>query len=67
MHYFYADDGRIIMPPKEFEPRLKGAFPAFSKLLGQCNLGVSAEEVTSLVIPYYIKERFDTLRKTQAD
>ena len=29
---------------------------------GQCNLGLTASEVTSLVIPYSIKERLDTLR-----
>ncbi len=34
MYHFYADDGRILTPPKELEPQLKGAFPAFTKLLG---------------------------------
>ena len=29
---------------------------------GQCNLGITAEEVTKLVIPYCIKERLDVLR-----
>ncbi len=29
---------------------------------GQCNLGITAEEVTSLVIPYAARERLDMLR-----
>ena len=29
---------------------------------GQCNLGMTAEEITTLVIPYCIKERFDIFR-----
>ena len=29
---------------------------------GQCNLGITAEEVTNLVVPYCMKERLDTLR-----
>ena len=32
---------------------------------GQCNLGMTAEEVTTLVIPYCIKERFDIFRNSE--
>lgn len=92
MYHFYADDGRILTPPKELESQLKDAFPAFSKLLGHLRLfymtdeiwdgqsslvfksdreqisavtflSLTAEEVTSLVIPYCVKERLDALRK----
>jgi hypothetical protein len=31
---------------------------------GQCNLGITAEEVTSLVIPYAAKERLDLMRSS---
>lgn len=31
---------------------------------GQCNLGITAEEVTKLVIPYCMKERLDILRNS---
>jgi hypothetical protein len=31
---------------------------------GQCNLGMTAEEVTSLVIPYCMKQRFDIYRNS---
>lgn len=31
---------------------------------GQCSLGMTAEEVTSLVIPYCMKERFDIFRNS---
>ena len=31
----------------------------------QCNLGMTAEEVTALVIPYCAKERFDTTNEVQ--
>ena len=34
-----------------------------SHYAGQCNLGITAEEVTKLVIPYCMKERLDILRK----
>lgn len=31
---------------------------------GQCNLGITAEEVTNLVVPYCMKERLDILRNS---
>ena len=31
---------------------------------GQCNLGLTAEEVTNLVVPYCMKERLDILRNS---
>jgi hypothetical protein len=34
-----------------------------SHYAGQCNLGISAKEVTALVIPYCMKERLDFFRK----
>jgi len=33
-----------------------------SHYAGQCNLGINAEEVTKLVIPYCMRERLDILR-----
>jgi len=46
-------DGRILTPPEELEPRLKSAFPAFSKLLGHIRWIYVADEIwdgkTSLV------------------
>ena len=45
MYHFHADDGRILTPPKELEPRLKGAFPAFSKLLGHIRFNYVADEI----------------------
>ena len=40
-----ADDGRILTPPKELEPLLKGAFPAFYKLLGHMCWFYMADEI----------------------
>jgi len=40
-----ADDGRITTPPTELEPLLKGAFPAFVKLLGHMRLFYMADEI----------------------
>jgi hypothetical protein len=42
--HFYADDGRILTPPKELEPQLKGAFLAFSKLIGHGKAGIRQVE-----------------------
>ena len=53
MFHFYADDGRILTPPKELEPQLKGAFSAFSKLVGHIRFFYVVDEIwdgkTSLV------------------
>jgi hypothetical protein len=43
--HFYADDRRILTPPKELEPQLKGAFPAFSKILGHIRFFYMADEI----------------------
>jgi len=40
-----ADDGRILTPPKELEPLLKDAFPAFYKLLGHMRWFYMADEI----------------------
>ncbi len=45
MYYFYADDGRILTPPKELEPLLKGSFLAFSNLLGHIRFFYMADEI----------------------
>ncbi len=45
MNHHYADDGRILTPPKELEPLLKGSFPAFSKLLGHIRFFYVADEI----------------------
>lgn len=45
MFHFYADDGRILTPPKELEPQLEGAFLAFIKLLGHIRFFYMADEV----------------------
>ncbi len=37
-----------------------------SHFAGQCNLGITAEEVTCLAVPYCMKERLDFIRKMQA-
>ena len=53
MDHFFADDGRILTPPKELEPLLKTSFPAFSKLLGHIRFFYIADEIwdgkTSLI------------------
>jgi hypothetical protein len=41
----YADDGRVLTPPHELEPLLKGSFPAFSKLLGHIRLFYMVDEI----------------------
>jgi len=45
MYHFYADDGRILTPPNELEPQLKGAFLAFSKLLGHIRFFYVTDEI----------------------
>ena len=45
MYHFYADDGRILTPPQELEPQLKGSFPAFSKLIGHIRFFYIADEI----------------------
>lgn len=45
MKHIYADDGRILTSPKELEPLLKGAFSAFSKLLGHIRFFYMADEI----------------------
>jgi len=45
MYHFHADDGRILTPPIKLEPKLKGAFPAFSKLLGHVRFNYVADEI----------------------
>ncbi len=45
MYSFYADDGRILTPPRELEPQLRGAFQAFSKLLGHIRFFYMADEI----------------------
>ena len=45
MLHHYADDGRILTPPKELEPLLKNSFSAFSKLLGHIRFFYMADEI----------------------
>ncbi|MDD4429762.1 MAG: hypothetical protein PHG64_15415 [Paludibacter sp.] len=45
MKHITADDGRILTPPKESEPLLKDAFPAFYKLLGHIRFFYVADEI----------------------
>ncbi|MDD4295538.1 MAG: hypothetical protein PHC69_01085 [Ruminiclostridium sp.] len=45
MKLITADDGRILTPPKESEPLLKDAFPAFYKLLGHIRFFYVADEI----------------------
>ncbi len=45
MYCFHADDGRILTPPQELEPRLKDSFPAFSKLIGHIRFFYVADEI----------------------
>ncbi len=53
MKHFTADDGRILTPPTELEPLLKGSFPAFFNLLGHIRFFYVADEIwdgkTSLI------------------
>lgn len=45
MLHHYADDGRVLTPPKALEPLLKSAFAAFSKLLGHIRFFYMADEI----------------------
>jgi len=45
MANFFSNDGRILTPPKELKPLLKGAFPAFFKTLGHIRFFYVADEV----------------------
>jgi len=45
MFHFHANDGRILTPPKELEPMLRGAFPAFFNLLGHIRFFYVADEI----------------------
>ncbi|GHU83483.1 hypothetical protein AGMMS50284_7120 [Clostridia bacterium] len=45
MKHIQADDGRILTPPKELKPLLKGAFPAFIALLGHIRFFYVADEL----------------------
>ena len=45
MKHFTTDDGRILTPPKELEPLLKGSFPAFFNLLGHIRFFYVADEI----------------------
>jgi len=45
MKGFTTPDGRILTPPKELKPLLKGAYPAFFKLLGHIRFCYVADEL----------------------
>ena len=45
MLHQYADNERILTPPKELELLLKGSFPAFIKLLGHIRFFYMADEI----------------------
>ncbi|MDR1465277.1 MAG: hypothetical protein LBJ11_08275 [Oscillospiraceae bacterium] len=45
MKHIYAADGRILTSPKELETLLKGAFLAFSQLLGHIRFFYVADEI----------------------
>lgn len=45
MLHHYADDGRILTPPKELQPMLKGAFSSFARLLGHIRFFYVADEI----------------------
>ena len=45
MLHQYAYDQRILTPPKELEPLLKGLFPAFIDLLGHIRFFYMADEI----------------------
>jgi len=41
----YADDGRVMTPPIELEPLLKGSFSAFSEIIGHIRFFYIADEI----------------------
>jgi len=45
MIHHYADDGRILTPPKELEPMLKGSFSAFIKIVGHIRFFYVVDEI----------------------
>lgn len=45
MKHITSNDGRILTPPKELEPLLKGAFSAFFKTLGYIRFFYVADEI----------------------
>lgn len=45
MAVLYANDGRILTPPKNLEPLLKNAFPAFFALIGHIRFFYVADEI----------------------
>ncbi len=45
MKHFTTDDGRILTPPKELKPLLKGSFPAFYNLLGHIRFFYVTDEM----------------------
>ena len=45
MNHHYAEDGRIMTPPKELEPILKASFSAFSKIIGHLRFFYRADEI----------------------
>jgi len=45
MFHFYADDGRILTPPKELKPLLKNSFTAFFKLIGHIRFFYVTDEI----------------------
>jgi len=44
LKHHYADDGRIMTPPRELEPLLKGSFPAFYEIIGHIRFFYIADE-----------------------
>ena len=59
MFSFYADDGRILTPPKELKPLLKDSFTAFYKIIGHIRFFYIADEIwdgkTTLIFNTYNK------------
>ena len=45
MYHFYADDGRILTPPKELKPLLRCAYPAFFQALGHIRFFYVTNEI----------------------
>ncbi|MDD4164422.1 MAG: hypothetical protein PHD46_03045 [Eubacteriales bacterium] len=45
MKHITLEDGRILTPPKELQPMLKGAYSAFFKILGHIRFFYVADEV----------------------
>jgi hypothetical protein len=45
MFHFYADDGRILTPPKELKPLLKDSFMTFYKMIGHIRFFYVVDEI----------------------